>query len=104
MERFLQLPALPPGAHAYMPAPEPTGIRFRARLRGIFSDIEDLETGIRAASATAIHNSGQVHTPTTEEHTNENDDDVRSALEHPVRVGVLLAMPAGEVVLGTLDR
>ena len=87
-----------------MPAPEPTVLRFRARLRGIFSDIEDLETGIRGASATAIYNSGQVHTPVTEERTDEHGDYMRSALEHPVRVGVLLAMPAGEVLLGTLDR
>jgi len=87
-----------------MPAPEPTGLRFRARLRGIFSDIEDLETGIRGANATAIYNSGQVHTPAIEDSTDGNEHYVRSALEHPVCVGVLLAIPAGEVSLGTLDR
>ena len=53
---------------------------------------------------TAIHNSGPVHTPTTEEITDENEDYMRSALEHPVRVGMLLVMTAGEVVLGMLDR
>ena len=87
-----------------MPAPEPTGLRFRAHLRGIVSDIEDLETGIRVASATAIHNSVQVHTPTTEESAGENEDYMRSVLEHPVRLGVLLAMTAGEVALGTISR
>ena len=34
----------------------------------------------------------------------EEKDDVQQELEKPVRLGVLLAMPAGEVLLGTLDR
>ena len=56
------------------------------------------------SGATAIHNSVQVHIPTTEKITGENEDYMRSALEYPVRMGVLLAMTAGEAALGTLDR
>ena len=64
------------------------------------------KTWIRGASATAIYNNGQVHAPATEDSTDGNEHYVRSALEYPVCMGVLLAMPASdsEVLLGTLDR
>jgi len=108
---------MPPGAEAFLPPAQPIGHRFFSRVRRLFgggraaSTGHDLEAGTATSDphrrpGTAGMGSATIHTggPVMPQSGGEEKDDVQQELEKPVRLGVLLAMPAGEVLLGTLDR